>query len=450
MVCRSGTTMQSVGRMWAAASARNLARRLRRQWRMEEGQTKAMALHYRVRLLREGLSAHWSLSEEVGRHQAAAKEALESARLLGVRCEDVVEKVRLANWARHAPPPGSAAMPRAPVASLRAQGLEDFRALLYAGPAASPLQAAAGAERCEDDTIEGDDMGDEIVFKPASTKVRALGFPGPAASPLQAAAGEERGEGKTIKGDVMCDEIVARFKPWRWPRPASTKSSCGDTAVVDKKGVDETDGVQAGEALQAPREVLQAEGPVDFDKKEECGFVGVQCYCYVCSRGGCLGPCRRGQPGYLEQLRRDDARAEGAGGGAPSQDSARVCGGDASVLSGKAVPAVFKDGEFVFAKGLASAKELNGQLGRIKCWYEDRGRYAVKFVGGDGPMLLKPENLQFASASALAELVARGETGKQSSGSEDFGLPQESLFGGQLTESPNLRGMLQRVPAWLR
>ena len=89
-------------------------------------------------------------------------------------------------------------------------------------------------------------------------------------------------------------------------------------------------------------------------------------------------------------------------------------------------------------------------MGRIKCWYEDRGRYAVKFVGGDGPMLLKPENLQFASASALAELVARGETGKQSSGSEDFGLPQESLFGGQLTESPNLRGMLQRVPAWLR
>ena len=120
------------------------------------------------------------------------------------------------------------------------------------------------------------------------------------------------------------------------------------------------------------------------------------------------------------------------------------------MLSGKAVPAAFKDGEFVFAKGLASAKELNGQLGRIKCWYEDRGRYAVKFVGGDGPMLLKPENLQFASASALADLVARGETGKLSSGSEDFGLPQESLFGGQLTESPNLRGMLQRVPAWLR
>ena len=101
------------------------------------------------------------------------------------------------------------------------------------------------------------------------------------------------------------------------------------------------------------------------------------------------------------------------------------------MLSGKAVPAVFKDGEFVFAKGLASAKELNGQLGRIKCWYED------------GPVCCQVRGWRWAHAAEAGELAVCLSLGAGRFGRERRDRQAEQWIGGFRFAS----GELARRPA---
>ena len=74
--------LRSVGSKWAAASARTLARRLRRKWRLEVGLSRAQALDRRVNALRSGVLAHWQLSDELGCHFAQLSDAIEARALL--------------------------------------------------------------------------------------------------------------------------------------------------------------------------------------------------------------------------------------------------------------------------------------------------------------------------------------------------------------------------------
>ena len=69
-------------RRWAAASARTLARRLRRQARDERGLGRSAALAVRTKAMRAALAAHWELGDALGWHPAAMGEALSAARLL--------------------------------------------------------------------------------------------------------------------------------------------------------------------------------------------------------------------------------------------------------------------------------------------------------------------------------------------------------------------------------
>ena len=111
---------------WAAASARTLARRLRRKWRQELGQPRAAALVIRTRALREALTAHWQLSDLVGCHFPTFGDSLSAASLLGNKTNmaDMKEAQLLGNWARHAPPPGMRQPPTTPVQAISASELE--------------------------------------------------------------------------------------------------------------------------------------------------------------------------------------------------------------------------------------------------------------------------------------------------------------------------------------
>ncbi|CAK0836572.1 unnamed protein product, partial [Prorocentrum cordatum] len=98
---------KSSGRRWAAASAKTLARRRRRQYRHEIGLSRAQALQRRLVLLRVGLTAHWDLSDAIG------------------ACAD-------SNWVRHAPLRDTPAIPKMPI-GISLVNLELFRAALYHG-----------------------------------------------------------------------------------------------------------------------------------------------------------------------------------------------------------------------------------------------------------------------------------------------------------------------------
>ena len=125
-------------RQWAAASARTLARRLRRKQQQELGLTRAMALARRVAALRSALKQHWFISDLLGAHNSQLAESLEAARILRALPATDLAEARfvkdLANWARHSPPPGVQAQPHMPAGGLLASRLETFREQLYSDP----------------------------------------------------------------------------------------------------------------------------------------------------------------------------------------------------------------------------------------------------------------------------------------------------------------------------
>lgn len=124
----------TAARLWASTSARTLARRRRRQWTEEYGLTKAHALRQRAQIICLALQEHWELSAVLGYHEPQHLDSLKALDLCNGRstsrsCSDAL---RLANWARHAPPPGTPCRPPAPPAgALDASALEAFRAELY-------------------------------------------------------------------------------------------------------------------------------------------------------------------------------------------------------------------------------------------------------------------------------------------------------------------------------
>ena len=122
------------GKSWAAASARTLARRLRRQRQSTTGSTRAAALARRAAVLRLELAEHWRLEDLLHLRGPSLRFVVEAARLMQAlppdeldACEELASQ---ANWARHAPAPLSA--PRLPPIpkGIQASGLEIFRAKL--------------------------------------------------------------------------------------------------------------------------------------------------------------------------------------------------------------------------------------------------------------------------------------------------------------------------------
>ncbi|CAK0807570.1 unnamed protein product [Prorocentrum cordatum] len=106
------------GKPWAAASARSLARRLRRERQAERGWFRAAALSRCTKALRASLDVHWRLCDAVGCYLPTLGEEVATARLLG--CDPALLAEADAalvegNSARHAPPPGAArGLPKMP------------------------------------------------------------------------------------------------------------------------------------------------------------------------------------------------------------------------------------------------------------------------------------------------------------------------------------------------
>ncbi|CAK0792730.1 unnamed protein product, partial [Prorocentrum cordatum] len=71
------------GKPWAAASARSLARRLRRERQAERGWSRAAAMSRRTKALRASLDVHWRLGDAVGCYLPALGEEVAAARLIG-------------------------------------------------------------------------------------------------------------------------------------------------------------------------------------------------------------------------------------------------------------------------------------------------------------------------------------------------------------------------------
>ena len=123
---------------WASRCARTLARRLRRRAVAERGASLARALTVRTAILREALAEQWTVEAQLGAHFPGLGEALKAAVLLGFPDDQLKHLGELqghSNWARHAPPPGLAAIPRLR-GGLAAAHLEAFRESLYAQGAA--------------------------------------------------------------------------------------------------------------------------------------------------------------------------------------------------------------------------------------------------------------------------------------------------------------------------
>eukprot|EP00974_Lingulodinium_polyedra_P096570 9362270-Lingulodinium_polyedra.AAC.1 len=120
---------------WAAASARTLARRLRRRRTAENGLAWSAALAHRSKVFRAALLQHWQLERELGAHFPAFRDAARAARLLKLPVDHALidETMELFNWAKHSPPPGLAPLRREPSGVSHGQ-LEAFRASLWAPP----------------------------------------------------------------------------------------------------------------------------------------------------------------------------------------------------------------------------------------------------------------------------------------------------------------------------
>ena len=115
--------MSPPGRPWAAASARTIARRLRRQARLRVGETRAQALAVRCKMFRAALAAHWSLGDQLGGHLPSMGGALKAAQLMGrpKEFDEFAETEGAGNRAKHQAPPGLPPMPAAP------RAIERFR-----------------------------------------------------------------------------------------------------------------------------------------------------------------------------------------------------------------------------------------------------------------------------------------------------------------------------------
>ncbi|CAK0898730.1 unnamed protein product [Prorocentrum cordatum] len=99
------------GKLWAAASARTLTRRLRWELQAERGVSRAAALARRIKALRSSVDVNWRLGDAVGRHLPTLGEEVATARLLGCDPAPLAEAdaaLAEGNAARHAPPPGAA------------------------------------------------------------------------------------------------------------------------------------------------------------------------------------------------------------------------------------------------------------------------------------------------------------------------------------------------------
>jgi len=66
----------------------------------------------------------------------------------------------------------------------------------------------------------------------------------------------------------------------------------------------------------------------------------------------------------------------------------------AVTMAAEAGPLLLRPGKRVRLQGLLAAPELNGVVGRLRAFYEDRGRWAVALPGSAAPRLLKPSNLE--------------------------------------------------------
>ena len=122
----------SDGRVWAAKAARTLARRLRRNYRKEQGHSRARALHHRTQFFRRAIVAHWDLSDMLGGHLPAAGEAVKALTLIKRHIpQELLEDLQAGNWARHARPPSSATLVKDPDGAVSANNLEQFREQLF-------------------------------------------------------------------------------------------------------------------------------------------------------------------------------------------------------------------------------------------------------------------------------------------------------------------------------
>ena len=145
---RAQAAMGGEGRAWAAASARTLARRRRREFRHEIGTTRAYALAKQADLFRASLVAHWGLSDRLGAHMASILDAVAAARILGLGAAGAEEAGVGCNWARHAPPPGLRG-PRATPPGTEARSLEASLGLLVPGPDVGASDAARACCECD-------------------------------------------------------------------------------------------------------------------------------------------------------------------------------------------------------------------------------------------------------------------------------------------------------------
>ena len=98
----------------------------------------SQALAFRTKAFREALASHWDLGSRIGGHWASFHDTLVASRIIRVpNLENYEEMHKLANWAKHAPPPGIAAPQVVPATATTVVMLEQVRAELLEGAAGS-------------------------------------------------------------------------------------------------------------------------------------------------------------------------------------------------------------------------------------------------------------------------------------------------------------------------
>lgn len=97
-------------------------------------------------------------------------------------------------------------------------------------------------------------------------------------------------------------------------------------------------------------------------------------------------------PGAQPTLKTDEEK-DTAGGEETTQ---------AEALPEPVGPKGLRPGDRICAKGLVATPQLNGSPGKVMAWYEDKGRYAVRFTSDGTQKLLKPDNIERPVADADA------------------------------------------------
>ena len=87
----------------------------------------------RTKAMRTGFAMHWEVCHLLGGHLPQFTDTLNAAAIVGMATTtDLGEQLRLANWAKHAPPPGLATLPQGvPVGACMVYELEGFRDQLF-------------------------------------------------------------------------------------------------------------------------------------------------------------------------------------------------------------------------------------------------------------------------------------------------------------------------------